>query len=60
MAACAAFTFSYGLTNLSDNFAGLVNISPSLFGPSSTSKLAAIVLAWSSVNSGPPGSAKFL
>ena len=45
---------------LSDNFAGLTNISPSLFGPSVTSKLAAIAFVCPSVNSGPPGSNKFL
>ena len=45
---------------LSDNFAGLSNISPSLFGPSVTSKFEAIALASSSVNSGPPFSARFL
>jgi ribosome-binding ATPase YchF (GTP1/OBG family) len=37
---------------LSDNFAGLVNISPVLSGPSITSKFAAIALASSSENSG--------
>ena len=45
---------------LSDNFPGLVNISPSEFGPSVTSKDAAIALTWASENSGPPCSAKFL
>ena len=45
---------------LSDNFPGLVNISPSALGPSLTSKDAAIAFAWSSVNSGPPFSVKFL
>ena len=45
---------------LSDNLPGLTNISPSLFGPSVTSKLAAIALACSSLNSGPPGSNRFL
>ena len=59
-AAWAAFTLSYGITNLSDNLPGLVNISPSEFGPSVTSNEAAIALAWASENSGPPGSAKFL
>ena len=45
---------------LSDNLAGLTNISPVLSGPSVTSKLAAIALASASENSGPPFSAKFL
>ena len=45
---------------LSDNFAGLVNISPSAFGPSVTSNDAAIVLTSASENSGPPFSPKFL
>ena len=44
-AAWAAFTLSYGITNLSDNLPGLVNISPSEFGPSVTSNEAAIALA---------------
>ena len=58
-AACHSMKYlSY--RNLSDNFAGLVNISPSAFGPSITSKDAAIAFAWASVNSGPPFSARFL
>ena len=56
----AAFTFGNGLTNLSDSLPGLVNISPSSFGPSVTSKLEAIAFACSAENSGPPSSAKFL
>ena len=48
------------MTNLSDSFPGLVNISPSEFGPSFTSKDAAIALACASENSGQPFSDKFL
>ena len=58
--AMASLSFLYGLTNLSESLAVLVNISPSSFGPSITSKLAAIAFACSSENSGPPCSAKFL
>ena len=56
----ASSSFAYGITNLSDNLAGLVNISPVLSGPSVTSKLEAIAFASSSENSGPPLSARFL
>jgi hypothetical protein len=60
LAACAAFTLSYGITNLSESFPGLVNISPSALGPSVTSKEAAIAFAAASENYGPPSSDKFL
>ena len=51
---------TFSVENLSDSFAGLVNISPSSLGPSVTSKLAAMAFACSKENSGPPSSAKFL
>ena len=46
--------------NLSESFAVLVNISPSLLGPSVNSKFEAIAFACSSENSGPPFSERFL
>ena len=46
--------------NLSDNLLVLINISPSSLGPSVTSNCAAIALASSNENSGPPFSDKFL
>ena len=56
----ASSSFVYGITNLSESLAGLVNISPVLSGPSKISKLDAIALASSSENSGPPFSVRFL
>ena len=45
---------------LSESLACLVNISPSLFGPSVNSNWEAMILACSLENSGPPGSWRFL